>query len=151
MSLTGEDERALRALAAGYARSVDRRDAAGFVAVFAPDGVLKVRDPGAEEPRSVLRGSAELARVTESIASYDATFHFIGQATYAEEGDGATGEVYCTARHLTRTRHGATEYTMLIRYQDRYARVGGEWRIAERGLLVDWTGVQLAIPPRPPK
>jgi ketosteroid isomerase-like protein len=151
MSLTADDERALRALAAGYARAVDRRDAGGFVAVFTPDGVLKVREPGAEEPRSVLRGSAELARVTDSIASYDATFHFLGQATYAEEGDGASGEVYCTARHLTRTRHGATEYTMLIRYQDRYARVAGGWRIAERDLIVDWTGLQLAVPPRQPK
>ena len=130
--------------------SVDRRDVDGFVSVFAPDGVLQVFDAGvADEPRSVLRGAAELARVIERISVYDATFHFLGQATYASDGDGAgaTGEVYCTARHLTRSRHGATDFTMLIRYRDRYARGAGGWRIADRSVLVDWTALQTAAPP----
>ena len=148
MTLTVEDERALRALASGYATSVDRRDVDGFVSVFAPDGVLRVHDPGVyDEPRSVLTGSEQLARVIERISVYDATFHFIGQSTYAADGDGATGEVYCTARHLTRTRHGATDFTMLIRYRDRYGRVDGSWRIADRAVLVDWTALQTAVPP----
>jgi SnoaL-like protein len=148
VNLALEDERALRSLAAGYATGVDRRDVDAFVGVFAPDGVLRVHDPGVyDEPRSVLRGSEELARVIERISVYDATFHFLGQSTYAGDGDGATGEVYCTARHLTRTRHGATEFTMLIRYRDRYGRVDGQWRIAERAVLVDWTGLQTAVPP----
>jgi hypothetical protein len=56
--------------------------------------------------------------------------------------------VYCTARHLTKTRHGATEFTMLIRYNDRYAKVDGGWRIAERAVLVDWTAMQTAVPPQ---
>ena len=147
-NLSGDDERALRALAAGYATAVDRRDVDGFVGVFSPDAVLRVHDPGVyDEPRSDLRGSEELARVIERISVYDATFHFLGQSTYAPDGDGATGEVYCTARHLTKTRHGATEFTMLIRYRDRYARVDGAWRIAERAVLVDWTGFQTAVPP----
>jgi len=128
--------------------SVDRRDVDGFVSVFAPDGVLQVFDAGvADEPRSVLRGADELARVIERISVYDATFHFVGQATYAADGAGATGEVYCTARHLTRSRHGATDFTMLIRYRDRYARGADGWRIADRSVLVDWTALQTAAPP----
>ena len=146
-ALTVEDERHLRALAAGYAASVDRRDLDGFLAVFAPDGALQVFDPGADEPRAVMRGPDELARVIERIAAYEATFHFLGQAAYAPADGGATGEVYCTARHLTRTRHGATEFTMLIRYRDRYAVVDGGWRIADRAVVVDWTAFQTAIPP----
>jgi len=147
-----DDERALRALAAGYASGVDRRDEDLFVSVFAPDAVLRVHDPGVyDEPRSVLRGREELARVIERISTYDATFHFVGQASYAADGDGATGEVYCTAHHLTRTRHGANDFTMLIRYRDRYARADGEWRIAERAVLVDWTALQTAIPPPRPR
>ena len=145
--LTLEDERDLRALAAGYATSVDRRDLQGFLAVFAPDGALRVFNPGADEPRSVLRGADEMAAVIERISVYESTFHFLGQATYAAAGEGATGEVYCTARHLTKTRHGATEFTMLIRYQDRYARVDGAWRIAERSVVTDWTAIQTAIAP----
>ena len=147
-ALTDGDERELRALAAGYAAGVDRRDHARFLAVFAADGVLEVYDPGVQdEPRSVLRGPGDLARVIDRIASYDATFHFVGQGTYRAEGDGAVGEVYCTARHLTRTRHGATDFTMLIRYVDRYRRDADGWRIAARKVLVDWTELHTAIRP----
>ena len=147
-ALTDSDERELRALAAGYAAGVDRRDQARFIAVFAADGVLEVYDPGVQdEPRSVLRGPGDLARVIDRIASYDATFHFVGQGTYRAEGDGAVGEVYCTARHLTRTRHGATDFTMLIRYVDRYRRDADGWRIAARKVLVDWTELHTAIRP----
>ena len=120
--------------------------------MFAPDGVLRVFDPGAvDEPRSVMQGPEDLARVIERIAVYEATFHVLGQATYAASDRGATGEVYCTARHLTRTRHGATEFTMLIRYLDRYAVVDGRWRIADRSVVVDWTSLQTAVPPVRPR
>jgi hypothetical protein len=147
-ALTDGDERELRALAAGYAAGVDRRDQTRFLAVFAADGVLEVYDPGVQdEPRSVLRGAGDLARVIDRIAAYDATFHFVGQGTYRAEGDGAVGEVYCTARHLTRTRHGATDFTMLIRYVDRYSRDSDGWRIAARKVLVDWTEFHTAIRP----
>jgi hypothetical protein len=149
------DERALRALAAAYAVSVDRRDVDGFVGVFSPDGVLRVFDAGVhDEPRTILRGSAKLARVIERISVYEATFHFLGQATYTADGsDRATGEVYCTARHLTRTPDGATDFTMLIRYGDRYERGVDGWRIVDRAVIVDWTADQAAVPPAtgPPK
>ncbi|MFI5041054.1 MAG: nuclear transport factor 2 family protein [Acidimicrobiales bacterium] len=149
--LSVEDEHALRGLAAGYATSVDRRDAAGFVSVFTPDGVLRVFEPGVyDEPRSVIRGTEKLARVIERISAYDATFHFLGQATYTADGDGATGEVYCTARHLTRSGDSASDFTMLIRYRDRFVRVAGGWRIGDRAVLVDWTVDQTAVPPAPP-
>jgi SnoaL-like domain len=154
-SLPEVDERALRALAVAYATSVDRRDVDGFVGVFSPGGVLRVFDPGVHaEPRTTLRGSTQLARVIERISVYEATFHFIGQASYTADGvGGATGEVYCTARHLTRTADGATDFTMLIRYGDRYERFVDGWRIVDRAVVVDWTADQPAVPPTagPPK
>ena len=153
--LSDTDERELRALAADYAAGVDRRDQERLLSVFTPDGVLERYDAGVvDAPRGVIRGHEELARITERIASYDATFHFIGQATYRADADGAVGEVYCTARHLTRSRHGATDFTMFIRYVDRYARgADGRWRITLRKLFLDWTELHTAIPPagvRPP-
>ena len=36
---------------------------------------------------------------------------------------------------------------MAIRYQDRLARVSGEWRFAERALAVDWES-EAPLPPR---
>jgi hypothetical protein len=147
-ALTEADERALRGLAAGYATAVDRRDVEGFLAVFSPEAALLVYEPGVQaEPRSVLRGTGDLARVIERISVYDRTFHFVGQSSYRADGDGAVGEVYCTARHLTTTRHTATDFTMLIRYADRYERRAEGWRIVERGVLVDWTEVHTANRP----
>jgi ketosteroid isomerase-like protein len=149
---TIEDELALRALAAGYAAGVDRRDAERFLAVFTPEARLWLYDAGVhDEPRGVLHGTAELARVIERIAAYDRTFHFLGQSVYTVDGDEAQGEVHCIARHLTVDRHGAADFTMHIRYADTYRRDGGEWRIADRHVLVDWTEQQAANRPGSPQ
>ena len=111
------DRLALRALADQYAWAVDRRDRDGFLGVFHPDGVLVLLDHA--DPTVVTatrRGHAELADITERIARYDKTFHFVGNARYEIDGDRATGEVYCLAHHLTPDRHGGTD---LVQNRDR--------------------------------
>ena len=129
----------LRALAAAYARAVDRRDADLLASVFAPDAVLEVYDPStADAPTGVRRGHVELRAITDLIARFDATFHFVGQSRYDVDGDGATGEVYCLAHHLS----GGTDLLMLIRYDDRYRRGHDGWRIAHRRVLVDWKEIR---------
>ena len=93
------DQLALRALAERYAAGVDRRDRDLFLSAFHADGVLVLLDRA--DPTQVTatrRGHAELGDVTELIARYDKTFHFIGNARYEVDGDRATGEVYCVAR-----------------------------------------------------
>jgi hypothetical protein len=137
---------ALRALAARYARAVDRRDADLFVSVFHPDGTLEVFRPGEEAPASVLTGHDALRPVTENMKRYAVTFHFLGQSDYVFlSPDRASGEVYCVAHHLSPGAGPAGETTdrvMYIRYQDDY-RLGddGEWRIASRRLHSDWIDI----------
>src|SRR5260370_24032675 len=94
-----------------------------------------------------MRGNDELARVITSLATYERTYPFVGNSTYVVDGDRAEGEVYCTARHLTTTRHGANDFTMLIRYLDRYERGAGGWLIADRRMLVHWTELPTPNPP----
>ena len=142
------DRLALRALGEQYAWAVDRRDRDAFLAVFHPDAVLVLLDH--KDPTVVTatrRGHEELADITELIARYDKTFHFVGTARYEVDGDRASGEVYCLAHHLTANRHGGTDYVMLIRYQDTYSRRDGRWAIDERRLITDWTETHTANRP----
>ena len=135
----------IRDLAARYASGVDRRDRDLFLSAFHPDARLAVySDSEADEPDSVRQGHEELGQVPSLITRYRRTFHFVGQHRCEIDGDEATGEVYCIARHLTPDDHGGTDFVMHIRYQDRYRRDDGGWRIAERRVLVDWTEVQAA-------
>jgi len=142
------DRLELRDLADQYARAVDRRDRDAFLAVFHPDAALVLLD---HKDQSVVtatrRGHGELADITELIARYDKTFHFVGTTHYEIDGDRATGEVYCLAHHLTPDRHGGTDYVMLIRYQDTYSRRDGTWRVDERRLVTDWTELRTASRP----
>jgi ketosteroid isomerase-like protein len=139
------DRLALRELGEQYAWAVDRRDRDAFLAVFHADGVLVLLDHADPEKVTATRsGHAELAAVTELIARYERTFHFVGNARYAVDGDRATGEVYCLAHHLTPNRHGGTDHVMLIRYQDTYSRREGRWGIDERRLVTDWTETRTA-------
>ena len=139
---------ALRALAETYAKGVDKRDEAAFLAAFHPDAWLHVHNPSeSTELMSEMRGHAELAKVPQFITVYPKTYHFLGQSSYDVQGDEATGETYCIAHHLSPTRHGGDDYVMHIRYEDRY-RTGddGAWRIAERAVRIDWTERRLANP-----
>jgi hypothetical protein len=136
------DQLNIRALAYRYASSVDRRDRQGFLSVFRSDARLRVHrsGPDGDEVVSTFAGHDELARIPGLITRYSKTFHFVGNHLCDISGDQATGEVYCTARHLTSDSDAATDYVMFIRYQDVYRRdPGGPWLIHERDLLVDWT------------
>jgi len=143
-----EDRFALRALAERYARGVDTRDRELFLGAFHEDAELVLYgDPTSDQPTRTLRGHEEIGAVTTAIAVYERTLHLLGQSTY-ELGDGvATGLVYCAAHHLTPDRHGGTTHIMYMHYVDDY-RLGtdGEWRIAIRRPITDWTGTHAANP-----
>jgi 3-phenylpropionate/cinnamic acid dioxygenase small subunit len=135
-----ETREALRSLSVRYASGVDRRDRDRFLSAFHADAVLLVHAGGeASAPTGELRGHAELARVVELIERYRETFHLLGQGSYELAGTTATGEVYCLAHHLERSTEQPATVVTHIRYLDRY-RVGdgGDWRIAERRVVVDW-------------
>ena len=137
----------LRSLSIGYARSVDRRDVDAFLALFTPDAELTVHNPSDAGPVGVYNGHGDLARIPPRMARFAATFHMLGQSDYQLDGDEPSGEVYCMAHHRSAGDDDPTDYVMFIRYRDRYRRHDGEWRIAERRVLVDWTETRPVNPP----
>jgi hypothetical protein len=137
---TADDVVELRALAESYAYGADRGDPDVFVSAFHPDARLTVfTNTDDEEPRSVRNGHEALRAIPALLSRYDKTFHFIGNHRYTVEGDAASGEVYCMAHHMTKDADGATDFVMLIRYEDSYLRHDGQWRIAERVVRPQWT------------
>jgi hypothetical protein len=130
----------LRSLSFRYATGVDRRDLDLFLSSFHPDATLTVERPQAG-PARPMHGHAEIGRVTERIAVYAQTFHFLGQTAYAPTETGASGSIACIGHHLWRDDdEGALDHVMYIRYTDEY-RTGddGRWRISTRTVTVDWS------------
>jgi ketosteroid isomerase-like protein len=134
------DRLAIRELVDAYARCADRRDAKGQMALFTEDTrFLVFYDLASAEPSQELHGRESLAPVFDDLNQYVATMHFNGQSTVSLDGDRATGESYCLAHHLKAGEDGQrTLMVASIRYLDEFVRQDGEWRFAERRLMVNW-------------
>jgi ketosteroid isomerase-like protein len=134
------DRLAIRALVDAYAHCADRRDAAGQMALFTEDTRFIVyMDATSATPTQVVEGRAGLAPIFDNLNIYKATTHFNGQSTVELDGDQASGVSYCLAHHVSEAGGQATLMIASIRYLDRFSRIGGPWRFAERRLYVDWT------------
>lgn len=128
------DEWALRRLVQLYARAVDRNDPELFVSLFVEDAVL-------EGPQFHVAGHEQIRLVPgDLVQKFRATMHCVFNQTVNIAGDSADGETYCIAYHRIEDEGGRPmTLDWAIRYQDRFLRRGGEWRIAYRRLVVEWT------------
>jgi len=134
------DRLAIRELVEAYAYCADRRDARGQMALFTPDShfvvYMNAKDP---KPSQELHSREALAPVFADLNRYAATMHFVGQSTILTlTGDGATGEAYCLAHHLTVDGGKRRLMIATLRYADTFAKKDGAWLFAERRLYVDW-------------
>jgi ketosteroid isomerase-like protein len=126
----------LNQLAYRYAAAVDACDVTLFQSVFTPDARLRSYHPGSDAPFADLTGHDQLAAIPDTMRGmYRATTHMMTNHLVEVDGDSATGQVLCTARHLE--ADGAIN--VIIRYVDRYARHAGEWRIADRQIRFLWS------------
>lgn len=128
------DDQALRRCAELYAVGADRKDKALWRAVLAEDCVIE--GPGF----SVAGREANLGSIDLLGRMFRATQHRVHQVVAVVDGDGATGETYCTADHLLKDQDAVLGWA--IRYQDAWRREGGEWRFTHRKLVVDWEEVR---------
>jgi ketosteroid isomerase-like protein len=134
------DRLAIRELVEAYAYCADRRDARGQMALFTPDAhfvvYMNAKDP---KPSQELHSREALAPVFADLNRYAATMHFVGQSTILTlTGDGATGEAYCLAHHLTVDGGKRRLMIATLRYADTFAKKDGAWLFAQRRLYVDW-------------
>src|SRR5580700_2162253 len=97
------DRLAIRELVEAYAHCADRRDAKGQMALFTDDTHFVVyMDAKNPKPSQELHSRVELAPIFDDLNKYAATQHFVGQSTIVTlTADGATGEAYTLAHHLT--------------------------------------------------
>ena len=135
------DRRELYDLALKYARAADRRDYKLFESIFTPDiRIARYSGPDADSGELVfeMKGLETTLKGMARLESYEVTTHLVANQLAQIDGDRASGETYCLAHHIS-TRDGVRQnYTMAIRYQDRFVRQDGAWKFEERVLLVDW-------------
>ena len=137
-----DDIVALNQLAYRYAAAVDACDTARFQSVFHPEGRLRSYHPDEAEPFADLAGPEMLATVPETMRGmYSHTAHMMTNHLVEVDGDTATGEVLCTARHLTMDASAPRSVNVIIRYHDRYVRHEGQWLILDRQIRFLWSEI----------
>jgi hypothetical protein len=68
---------------------------------------------------------------------YDRTHHGVVGMVPVVGGDAANANTYCYARHYYRDEAGTGHcYEMTVRYDDRFRRKDGVWRLAHRVLVL---------------
>jgi 3-phenylpropionate/cinnamic acid dioxygenase small subunit len=74
-----------------------------------------------------------------SASTFECTQHFTGNQYVQVEGDVAFAEHYAQAIHRTRAVGDmpASDWIAFVRYVDRMERRNGEWRIADRMVVLD--------------
>src|SRR5689334_23077614 len=97
------DRLAIRELVEAYAYCADQRDAEGQMSLFTPETHFVVyMDAKNPTPSQELHSREALAPVFADLNKYHATMHFLGQTTILSlANNGATGQAYCFAHHLT--------------------------------------------------
>lgn len=116
------------------ARAIDRCDADLVRSVFHPD---------ATDDHGMFKGTAAdfVPWVMEVLAGMRRTQHVIGNVLVEVDGNNARGEAYFIAHHCLPGADGAGDTFMVAagRYLDRFEKRAGEWRIAHRGAVYDWS------------
>lgn len=125
------DEAAIRDCMARYARGIDRMDRALILGAYWEDGY----------DRHAHFGGTPLEFtdwVMDLLAGDNASSHLLGQSLVRIEGNRAAVETYYFARHV-RDEDGVEKVLLANgRYADLFEERGGEWRILEREVIVDW-------------
>lgn len=118
------------------ARAIDRCDGDLVNAVFHPD---------ATDDHGGYKGTAKdfVPWVMGVLDTMKRTQHVIGNVLIEIDGDRAAGESYFIAHHVLPDEAGNEARFMVAagRYLDRFERRDGEWRMAHRHAVYDWSSV----------
>ncbi|MFC7446796.1 nuclear transport factor 2 family protein [Rhodococcus daqingensis] len=136
------DRAELSDLVGRYAAAVDGRDAATLTGLFAADAQFVQPQALVRRDQDPVTAGAETIATTvlNATAHLHSTHHAVHQQVLdVVDVEEAAGQTYCTAHHVYRAKDGGLRDNVLaIRYQDRYRKVAGSWRIAHRELVVDF-------------
>lgn len=117
------------------ARAIDRCDGELVNQLFHPD---------ATDDHGSYKGTAKdfVPWVMEVLKGMHRTQHMIGNVLIKLDGDAAYGESYFIAHHAIPAEDGTDNFMIAAgRYLDRFERRDGEWRMAHRGAVYDWSSI----------
>lgn len=114
------------------ARGEDRRDAELITSCFWPDARIDL---------GIFNGSLSdhLEWVVPGDPALTVTLHTLGQSLVEIHGDQARVETHVTSYHRVNTGAEERDNTIGGRYLDQVEKRDGEWRIAARTMLYDWS------------
>jgi hypothetical protein len=123
-----------------YCRANDRRDEELMRSCFHPGAVIELHQE--------LDVDAFIAMGREILGQFTVTWHNTGNQLVEVQGDAAWAEHYTISSHRIAASEAAPERDWIAhgRYIDRMERRGGEWRIARRKMIVDYTRMDTVEP-----
>jgi len=130
-----EARAAIEALIFGYAERLDAGDLAGVAALFA-NATYRSQTGGASAGAAAVQAVLEAA-----VILYDGvprTRHVTTNLLIACDGDAATARSYFTV--LQAAARLPLQPIVAGRYHDRFARIDGAWRFADRLIFVELVG-----------
>jgi hypothetical protein len=126
-------ESEIRDIQLRFCRANDRRDEALMRSCFHADAVIELHQ--------TLDVDSFVALGGEVLGHYLVTWHATTNQLVEVDGDVAWAEHYTTSSHRLAADESGPERDFIAygRYVDRVERRGGEWRIARRTMLLDFT------------
>ncbi len=134
------DEEQIRALICAYAERLDAGDLDGVAALFEHGVFRSARDGTPLVGRDAVRGQYEpvILYPNAESGSSPRTRHALGNIVV--DLSGATARARCTFTVLQAIAPGPLGAVLSGRYEDRFERVDGAWRFAERVVHPDLLG-----------
>ena len=130
------DKQEIREVLVRYCRGIDRLDEELIRSCYHPDST---DDHGGYKGN----GQAFAKYVVDVLGKHaESTTHMIEQSLIDVDGDVAHAETYVLANHTARREGALWLETFAGRYIDRLERRAGEWRIADRTVVHDWSRVR---------
>jgi len=136
-------EAAIKDVHIRYCRANDRRDEELMRSCFHPDAVIELHEK--------LNVDAFIALGRKMLSQYTVTWHNTGNQLVEVDGDAAWAEHYTISSHRIAADENGPERDFVAsgRYVDRMERRDGEWRIARRIMLLDFTRTDPVAPGAP--
>jgi len=126
-------ESAIRDVHIRYCRANDRRDEDLMRSCFHSDAVIELHEP--------LTVDAFIDMGRTVLSQYVQTWHNTGNQLVEVDGKTAWAEHYTTSTHRIAAGEDGLECDFIVsgRYIDQMEQRSGEWRIAKRKMLVDFS------------
>ncbi len=144
MTSSLEDEHQIRKVIYTYCRGIDRRDY---------DLVRSCYHPDATDDHGGYQGGVDgfIEYIKAGLPRYEQTMHMIGNILIEVEGDVAESEAYTLAFHRVpaSTTKPTRDYTVGLRYMDRFERRQNRWAIARRVCVFSFQRIDPCDPPMP--